>query len=107
MPRTVLVTGTSSGVGLSAVEAIARRGAWVVATARSEEDAAMVAERQAALGWPVATDLLDVTDAEQSAAVIARHQPDVLVNNAGTALLGAALEIVLIVRIASQLGLLR
>ena len=33
---TVLVTGAGSGLGLAAVEALAARGATVVATARNE-----------------------------------------------------------------------
>jgi short-subunit dehydrogenase len=85
MPDTVLITGTSSGVGLAAVEAVAARGAQVVATVRSADDAAMVEARMALLGLEVTTALLDVTDADRCAEVIDEHRPDVLVNNAGAA----------------------
>lgn len=85
MADTVLITGTSAGVGLAAAEAVAARGAQVVATVRSDDDAAMVTERMGLLGLEVTTALLDVTDADQCAEVIERHQPDVLVNNAGAA----------------------
>jgi len=93
MPDTVLITGTSSGVGLAAVEAIAARGAQVVATVRSDDDAAMVHERMALLGLEVTTALLDVTDADQCAQVIERHRPDVLVNNAGAAPFAALMDV--------------
>jgi short-subunit dehydrogenase len=95
MPTTpiALVTGCSSGVGLAAAEAIARRGVRVVGTVRSDADAAMVAERFAVLGLDVSTDHLDVTDAKAAEEVIARHRPDVLVNNAGTADFAPVLEV--------------
>lgn len=90
---TVLVTGAGSGLGLAAVEALAARDVAVVATARRAESVEMLAERMRALGTPVATDLLDVLDANTAAEVVARHRPDVVVSNAGTAALGPVLEI--------------
>jgi NAD(P)-dependent dehydrogenase (short-subunit alcohol dehydrogenase family) len=88
MTSSVLITGASSGIGLAAVEEVARRGARVVATVRQADDAAMVEERQRRLGHPVSTDLLDLDDDETITAVIRRHRPDVVVNVAGDALLG-------------------
>lgn len=93
MTTKVLITGTSSGVGLAAVEALADRGAEVVATVRSDDDAAMVRQRLAVLGHAVATDLLDVTDADSCAEVIDRHRPAVLVNSAGAAPFAPLLEV--------------
>jgi NAD(P)-dependent dehydrogenase (short-subunit alcohol dehydrogenase family) len=90
---TVLVTGAGSGLGLAAVEALAARGAAVVATARRTESVEMLGERMQALGTPVTTDLLDVLDAGSAAEVIDRHRPDVVVSNAGTAALGPVLEV--------------
>jgi NAD(P)-dependent dehydrogenase (short-subunit alcohol dehydrogenase family) len=90
---TILVTGAGSGLGLAAVEALAARGASVVATARRPESVAMLADRMRALGTPVATDLLDVLDPGSATEVIDRHRPDVLVSNAGTAALGPVLDV--------------
>ena len=92
-PPPALITGTSSGVGLAAAEAIARRGVPVVATVRSEEDAAMIEERFGVLDLDVTAELLDVTDAEQAAEVIKRHKPGALVNNAGDATFAPLLEV--------------
>jgi NAD(P)-dependent dehydrogenase (short-subunit alcohol dehydrogenase family) len=81
----VLITGASSGIGLAAAEAVARRGADVVATVRRSDDADTLAARFDVLGLRVEPVLLELTDADQARAVIDRHRPDVLVNNAGTA----------------------
>lgn len=91
MPK-VLVTGASSGIGLATVEEVAARGADVVATVRRTEDADMVRERQRRLGHPVATDLLDLTDAARIDEVIGFHRPDVIVNVAGDAAFGLVLD---------------
>jgi short-subunit dehydrogenase len=93
MADTVLITGTSAGVGLAAAEAVAARGAEVVATVRSDDDATMVQERMQLLGLEVTTALLDVTDADQCAEVIERHPPEVLVNNAGAAPFAPLMEV--------------
>jgi NAD(P)-dependent dehydrogenase (short-subunit alcohol dehydrogenase family) len=90
---TVLVTGAGSGLGLAVVEALAARDVAVVATARRRESVDMLDERLRVLGTPVATDQLDVLDADNAADVIDRHRPDVVVNNAGTAALGPVLEV--------------
>jgi NAD(P)-dependent dehydrogenase (short-subunit alcohol dehydrogenase family) len=90
---TALITGASSGIGLATVEAVAASGrARVVATVRSEDDAAMVRERQRRLGHPVDTDLLDLTDHHQIDRVVGRHHPTVIVNVAGDAALGPVLD---------------
>jgi NAD(P)-dependent dehydrogenase (short-subunit alcohol dehydrogenase family) len=90
---TVLVTGAGSGLGLAAVEVLASRGADVVATARRVESVEMLEDRLRALGTPVTAGRLDVLDAGQAAEVVARHRPDVVINNAGTAELGPVLEV--------------
>lgn len=89
----VLITGASSGVGLAAAEAIARRGASVVATVRNADDFAMIEGRFGALGLPVRPAYLDITDAKQAAEVIDEHRPGVLVNNAGDATFAPLLEV--------------
>jgi NAD(P)-dependent dehydrogenase (short-subunit alcohol dehydrogenase family) len=56
-PRTVLITGTSSGIGKAAVTAFHRRDWQVVATMRNPS-------RAADFGWPadVLVTRLDLTD---------------------------------------------
>ena len=87
-PDVALVTGTSSGMGLTTAVGLARAGLTVVATMRdtSKDDALRRAAREA--GVEVDVRALDVTDpaaAEQTVAdVLADHGSlDALVNNAG------------------------
>lgn len=88
-PRTIVVTGTSSGFGRAIVEQFAARGWRVAATVRRPQDhpalfAALPGVRLFAL---------DVADAGQAAALAADVRAaygrvDVLVNNAGHLLMG-------------------
>jgi len=89
-PRTVLITGASSGIGRMTAELMASRGWQVAATAR---DPSTLEAWAAAAGPHVATFRLDVTDeASIAAAVAAAVQRfgglDVLVNNADFGLFG-------------------
>jgi NAD(P)-dependent dehydrogenase (short-subunit alcohol dehydrogenase family) len=86
MTRTWLVTGASSGFGRAIVEAALAAGDSVVATARNPAGLAPH-ERMRAVG-------LDVTDPAQVTAAVEQAGPvDVLVNNAGHGLIGAAEEL--------------
>ncbi|MFB0617778.1 SDR family NAD(P)-dependent oxidoreductase [Streptomyces sp. AGS-58] len=92
-PRTVLVTGTSSGIGLAAAIAAGRAGWHTIATLRDTTRAGAL--RRAAADAGVALDIrqLDVTDEASVAAavegVIADHgRLDAVVNNAGAGHLG-------------------
>ncbi|MBY0296276.1 MAG: SDR family oxidoreductase [Methylobacterium sp.] len=94
--RHVLVTGASSGLGDHFARLCARCGAAVTVAARRKErlDALVAALREA--GAPEARALaLDVADADSVAgafADLADALPDVVVNNAGIAEGGAALD---------------
>ena len=91
--RTVLVTGANSGLGLATVLAAARAGFAVVGTVRAESKADGVAKAAADAGVAVDTALLDVTDADECAAVIDEHRPWGLVNNAGFGTVGAVEDV--------------
>lgn len=80
-PRTVLITGCSSGLGREAALALHRLGHRVHATARRPESLADLA----ALG--ISTHALDVTDEESMTAAVAAVEEadgrvDILINNA-------------------------
>jgi NAD(P)-dependent dehydrogenase (short-subunit alcohol dehydrogenase family) len=90
---TVLVTGTSSGIGLATAVAAARAGFTTVATVRDVDRA--VALRDAVARAQVKVDILrlDVTDADSVETgvrtVVERYgRLDALVNNAGVGHLG-------------------
>ncbi|GJE28162.1 SDR family oxidoreductase [Methylobacterium organophilum] len=89
-----LITGASRGFGRVWAEAALARGDKVAATARSAASVADLAERYGDAVLPLA---LDVTDPDQVGRAVARaHERfgrlDVVVNNAGYALVGAIEE---------------
>jgi NAD(P)-dependent dehydrogenase (short-subunit alcohol dehydrogenase family) len=93
--RIVLITGTSSGIGLAASVAAAQAGWHVVATMRdtAKSDALVAAAEAAGVAEQVEVRRLDVTDRESVAAclaeVLAEHgRLDALVNNAGAGVVG-------------------
>ena len=86
--RTAIVTGASSGIGLSTARALAAEGARLALGARRVERLEEVAQE---LGGDHFYAPLDVTDADSSRAFVERAagelgRVDVLVNNAGLAL---------------------
>jgi NADP-dependent 3-hydroxy acid dehydrogenase YdfG len=88
MPKTIFITGASSGIGLAAVQLFQRKGWTVVATMRSPEKGAALKNLPNVHCLP-----LDVTDPDSIqqavAAALERVQAiDVLLNNAGYALIG-------------------
>jgi NAD(P)-dependent dehydrogenase (short-subunit alcohol dehydrogenase family) len=93
MSDTVLVTGANSGIGLSAVIELARRGFHAVGSVRSEEKARHVHAEAEKAEVKVDTVLLDVTDTEACERVIDDLQPFGLVNNAGSQATGAIEDI--------------
>ncbi|WP_206308749.1 SDR family NAD(P)-dependent oxidoreductase [Streptomyces sp. A1136] len=95
MTKTVLITGTSSGIGLAAAVGAARAGWHTVATMRDpgRADALLEAARAAGVADRVQVKRLDVTDADSAAAcvaeVVAEHgRLDAVVNNAGAGFVG-------------------
>jgi short-subunit dehydrogenase len=86
--KTVLVTGASSGIGLAMAEELAKRGANVILTARSENKLHEVAESVRKIGseaYVFASDLSVPNAGEQlyTAITQAGLSVDLLINNAG------------------------
>lgn len=91
--KTVLVTGTSSGIGLAVAVAAAQAGWSVVATLRNPDRSDALTAAAEAAGVELDVRALDVTDPDSIAAcldgVVADHGGlDALVNNAGSAHVG-------------------
>ncbi|MFC9931579.1 SDR family oxidoreductase [Streptomyces sp. NPDC127190] len=94
-PKTVLITGTSSGIGLAAAIGTARAGWTTIATMRDtgKAEALLQAAAEAGVADRIQVKRLDVTDAAGVSAcldeVVAEHgRLDALVNNAGAAQVG-------------------
>lgn len=88
MSRVVLITGTSSGLGLELALLLARRGDRVYATMRNLDKKAPLVERAAAEALEVHVRQLDVQDAASiercvGGVLAEAGRLDVLVNNAG------------------------
>ena len=88
MPKTILITGCSSGIGLSTVQFFAKKGWNVIATMRSPEK-----ETELNLLSNVLVCHLDVVDSDSikkaiEAGIMKFGKIDVLVNNAGFAVGG-------------------
>ncbi len=95
---TVLITGTSSGIGLATALELARAGHRVVATMRKPERCPQLAETAAAEGLTLEVKQMDVDSDESVAACFAEQRArgvsiDVLVNNAGIEKHGAIEEL--------------
>ncbi|WP_433723009.1 SDR family NAD(P)-dependent oxidoreductase [Nocardia sp. CA-129566] len=87
--RTVLITGTSSGIGLATAIAAAENGWKVFATMRDTAKAGALRAAAAKAGVSVEVRELDVTDPDSvSACLSGLDRLDALVNNAGAGHLG-------------------
>ena len=86
-PRTIFITGTSSGLGRASAKLFASRGWTVVATMRNPSK-----ENELAALPNVVLLALDITDpqqiAEAASATLARGDVDIVFNNAGYGMAG-------------------
>ena len=94
----VLITGTSKGIGLEAALAFGRAGHKVHATMRNPGQAPALAEKAAREKLPIFVSTMDVdSDGSVSQAIAAIHKDhgpiDVLVNNAGVERAGSVEEL--------------
>jgi NAD(P)-dependent dehydrogenase (short-subunit alcohol dehydrogenase family) len=89
MPKTVLITGASSGIGLATAELFHKNGWNVVATMRNPEANPSLANRANLLCLPLDVTVPDTIAATITIAINKFGAIDALVNNAGYALAGA------------------
>lgn len=91
-----LITGASQGFGKALAAEVLSRGEAVVASVRAQEAVRDLAERYPDLLSVVVADLREPAAAERIAAAVVERfgaAPDVLVNNAGRAIVGAVEEV--------------
>ncbi len=79
--KSALVTGASSGIGLAVARNLDARGMKVIAVARRVKKLEQLGQTTNCL-----TVALDVGDIDAVIRLVGEHQPDVIINNAGTGL---------------------
>ncbi|WP_424990525.1 SDR family NAD(P)-dependent oxidoreductase [Fluviibacterium sp. S390] len=91
--KSALVAGASSGIGLGCAVALGQAGAAVTLAARSADKLADVVAQMQAAGMTAQALTLDVADVAATERAVAEAGPfDVLVNSAGLARHGPALD---------------
>lgn len=91
--KRALVTGASSGIGVACACALAEAGAHVHLVARREDRLAEIVDALHERGESASFTVLDITNLAALNEFIARQEPfEILVNSAGVARHGAALE---------------
>ena len=95
-PKTIVITGASSGIGEALAEAYAGPGRLLALTGRDRERLDQVADTARAKGAEVAPEVIDVTDREAMAAWLTglddRQAVDLIIANAGIGEGGAKLD---------------
>lgn len=91
MNKIVLITGTTSGIGLACARKFAENGDKLILTGRSEQRLSEIRKELTAKGTEVLTLAFDVRDREKAKKYLSElpeewQEIDVLVNNAGLAL---------------------
>jgi NAD(P)-dependent dehydrogenase (short-subunit alcohol dehydrogenase family) len=89
MSKTVFITGASTGIGKATAQLFHQQGWNVVATMRSPEKSTELANLPNVLCLPVDVTQVDTIHAAIDRAIAQFGSIDVLVNNAGYALIGA------------------
>jgi 2-dehydro-3-deoxy-D-gluconate 5-dehydrogenase len=89
--RVALVTGGNGGIGLGMAQGMADAGATIMVAGRNAEKNAAAVKTLEASGAQAASVVVDVTDPDSCAAMVAATQKqfgrvDCLVNNAGTSI---------------------
>lgn len=91
--KRALVAGASSGIGLACAAALAQAGAEVTLAARRKDKLDDIAAALTAEGMQATARALDISQIEETTATLAQDEPfDILVNSAGLARHGPALE---------------
>ncbi len=85
MPKVVLITGASSGIGKSIANFLSEKGMVVYGTSRTQKEADSLPYKMLAL------DVLNVNSIQKAVAEIIKNEEriDVLINNAGMGITGA------------------
>jgi short-subunit dehydrogenase len=90
--RTILITGSGSGIGRDCAMALARRAHNVLASTHTESQAEHLREQAAVEGLPIEAFKLDITD-EADLAKAEETSIDVLINNAAIGESGSLAEV--------------
>ncbi|BBU57515.1 3-oxoacyl-ACP reductase [Mameliella alba] len=90
--KRALVTGASSGIGQACAAALAEAGAHVICTARGADRLNETVAEMQAEGWSAAALPLDIADLDVMRDALAGQRLDVVVNSAGLARHGPAME---------------
>lgn len=91
--KNALIAGASSGIGMACAVALAEHGAGVTLAARRTDALQDIAAEMAARGWKARVLQLDIANVEATAEAVAANGPfDILVNSAGLARHGKAVD---------------